>query len=71
MATRDNPLKIVIYTEADYIVVKNNLQRKAVHLKSTGIGLKNLSERVRLITGKVLITEESNSEFIVKIPLIS
>jgi len=71
MATRDNPLKILIYTEADYIVVKNNLQKRSVHMKSTGIGLKNLMERTRLITGKVLITEESNSEFIVKIPLIS
>lgn len=70
MATRDSPLKILIYTEGGYIVVKNNLQKKAVHLESTGIGLKNLSERIRLITGKVLITGESNSEFIVKIPLI-
>jgi len=71
MATRDNPLKISIYTETDYIIVKNNLQKKAVQLKSTGIGLKNLMERTRLITRKVIITEETNSEFIVKIPLIS
>ena len=71
MATRDNPLKIFIYTEADYIVVRNNLQKMAVHLKSTGIGLKNLTERIRLITGKALIYEETNSDYIVKIPLIS
>jgi two-component system LytT family sensor kinase len=71
MATRDNPLKISIYTESDYIVVKNNLQKKAVQLKSTGIGLQNLMERTKLVTGKYLIIEESNSEFIVKIPLIS
>lgn len=71
MATRDNPLKILIFTEADYIIVKNNLQKKAVQLKSTGLGLKNLMERTRLITGKVLISEETNIEFIVKIPLIS
>jgi two-component system LytT family sensor kinase len=71
MATRDNPLKINIYSEADYIVVKNNLQKKAVQLKSTGIGLKNLMERTKLVTGKVLVNEESNGEYIVKIPLIS
>ena len=71
MATRDNPLKISINTEADYIVVKNNLQKKAVQLKSTGIGLRNLMERIRLTTGKVVLIEESNSEFTVKIPLIS
>jgi two-component system, LytTR family, sensor kinase len=71
MATRDNPLKIFIYSEADYIVVRNNLQKKAVQLNSTGIGLKNLIERIRLITGKALIIDETNSEYIVKIPLIS
>jgi two-component system LytT family sensor kinase len=71
MATRESPLKILIYTESGYITVKNNLQKKAVQLKSTGIGLKNLMERTRLITGKVLINEETNNEFIVKIPLIS
>jgi two-component system, LytTR family, sensor kinase len=69
-ATRENPLKISIYFEDQYIVVKNNLQKKASQLKSTGIGLKNLAERLRLITGKDLITEETNEFFIVKIPLL-
>jgi len=69
-ATRDNPLKISLYFEGQYIVVKNNLQKKSSQLKSTGIGLKNLAERLRLITGKDLITEETNEFFIVKIPLL-
>jgi len=69
-ATRENPLKISIYFEGQYIVVKNNLQKKASQLKSTGIGLKNLSERVRLISGKTLIIEEANDNFIVKLPLL-
>jgi sensor histidine kinase YesM len=71
MATRDNPLRIIIYTEKDYIVVKNNLQKKAIQLKSTGIGLRNLKERIRLTTGKVVLIDGANSEFVVKIPLIS
>ena len=52
------------------MVVKNNLQKMGVRLKSTGIGLKNLSQRVKLVTGKALIIEETSSEFIVKIPLL-
>lgn len=70
MATRENPLKISIYIENQQIIVKNNLQKMAVQLQSTKTGLKNLSERVKLITGKSLIVEETTADFIVKIPLL-
>jgi len=69
IATRESPLRISIYTEDKFIVVKNNLQRKATQLESTKIGLKNLAERVRLISGRDLIIEETNNYFIVKVPL--
>ncbi len=69
-ATRENPLKIVIYVENKYVIVKNNLQKMATHLNSTQIGLKNLAQRVNLVSGKQLIAEETSSEFIVKIPLL-
>ena len=69
-ATRESPLNIAIFMENDYVIVKNNLQRMAVQLKSTKIGLKNLSERVKLITGKKIIIEETDKDFIVKIPLL-
>jgi two-component system, LytTR family, sensor kinase len=69
-ATRDCPLKISICIENKHVVVKNNLQKRAVQLVSTKIGLKNLAQRVSLITGKVLIIEETNTDFIVKIPLL-
>jgi LytS/YehU family sensor histidine kinase len=70
MATRGNPLQISITADDNYISVRNNLQKMAVKLKSTEIGLKNLRERVRLSTGKDLIVEETNKEFIVKVPLM-
>lgn len=71
MATRENPLKISIFDEADYIVVKNNLQKKAIPIKSTQIGLRNLSERVKIISTRSIIIEETSDMFIVKIPLLS
>ncbi len=69
-ATRDNQLMIDVFIEEQYIVVRNNLQRMAMRLESTGLGLKNLAERVRLITGRPLIIEETNDYFIVKVPLL-
>jgi hypothetical protein len=70
MATRENPLLISIYIEDGRVVVKNNLQRMSSLIKSTTIGLKNLGERARLVTGKDIIVAETNNFFIVKVPLI-
>ena len=70
-ATLEEPLIISIYIEGGVIIVKNNLQKMASRIKSTEMGLKNLSERVKLITGRDLIVEETASQFIVKVPLLS
>jgi two-component system, LytTR family, sensor kinase len=70
-ATMEEPLKISIYIESGMIAVKNNLQRRATQMKSTEIGLKNLSVRVKLISDKDLVIEETNEHFIVKVPLLS
>jgi LytS/YehU family sensor histidine kinase len=71
MASFEKPLRIEVYVEGHNIVVKNNIQKMATQTSSTKIGLKNLNERVRLITGKEIIIEESASDFIVKVPLLS
>jgi len=71
MATREKPLQISLYCENGYIIVKNNLQ-KMTHLgDSPKIGLKNLQERLQLITRQALIIEETNNEFTVKLPMIA
>lgn len=70
-ATRDNPLRISIFIEDDWITVKNNLQKKMNIESSPGTGLKNLGERLRLITNKELKIIENKDQFIVKIPLIT
>jgi len=68
-ATRESPLRILIYIENKHVIVKNNMQKMTLQLKSTQIGLRNLAQRVSLISGKVLIIEETTTEFVVKIPL--
>jgi hypothetical protein len=71
MATLEKQLKIAIYLEGRNVVVKNNIQKMATQMVSTKIGLKNLGERIRLITGKEIIVEETNNDFLVKVPLLS
>lgn len=70
-ATHDHPLTITIYTEDDFVVIKNNLQKKLTLEKSTGTGLRNLGERLKLITNREMKVIETSDEFIVKIPLIT
>lgn len=70
IATRETPLIIKITSQDDLIVVSNTLRKKASQLMNTGIGLRNLDERVKLTTGKNLIISESDESFTVKIPLL-
>jgi len=70
IASRENKLRISIYVEDQFIVVKNNLQKKASQLTSTKTGLKNLAERVLLTAKRELIIEETNDYFTVKLPLL-
>ena len=63
--------KIHIYLEDGCIVVCNNIQKMATQIISTKIGLKNLNERVRLVTGKEIIVSESEKNFLVKVPLMA
>ena len=69
-ATRKEPLTISIFVEQNQIVVKNNLQMMSTQIKSTGIGLKNLANRVKLISGRDLMIEETTTYYLVKLPLL-
>lgn len=69
-ATRNQPLEITIHNEGmDKLVVRNNLQTKMQLNSSSGIGLKNLNERSRLILNREIEIHETHDEFVVKIPV--
>lgn len=69
-ATREKPLVVSITQTANSIEVRNVINRKKQLGETHGMGLANLSKRVNLLTGKQLHIEESDSEFVVTIPLI-
>jgi LytS/YehU family sensor histidine kinase len=65
------PLKVEIFEEDDYVVVKNNLQAKKSEIVSNKIGLENIKSRYKYLSDKDVLVEKSNEEFIVKIPVLS
>ena len=69
--SRSKPLKVKLHNDLENIIVENNLQEKKVPESSTGLGLKNISERYLLISNKVVRVEKTNTEFKIYLPIIS
>ncbi len=65
----DSPLVIRIATEGEYTVVRNNLQLRTHGQPSTHLGLANIQRQYLDITGRDIIIEKTDSEFIVKLPI--
>lgn len=68
--TDEDPLKINVQLNGEYILVKNNKRRKMYNTNSTGIGLKNLSSRYKIVCNRNISVEENDAEYTVKLPLI-
>lgn len=68
--SKASPLKIWVYNKNGNIVVKNELHPKSNDQESFGLGLPNLMKRYELITGKDIIIRQTDTEFIVELPII-
>jgi hypothetical protein len=66
----DSPLQICIYAEDEYLVVKNNLQRKNFVETSNKQGLTNLMSLYSYLTPKKVMIKETNDAFFIKLPLL-
>lgn len=66
--TIEKPLRIQITgNEEGFIFVRNNKQAKAIKEPSSFTGLKNLSERYKMVAGDAIEVTDNEQEFIVKI----
>ena len=64
-------LRVTIGVEGRHIVVRNNLRpKKAEPGASSGTGLQNISRQYEILFSRRVETENTGSEFIVRIPLI-
>jgi sensor histidine kinase YesM len=67
---KTNPLRINIFYQKGSIHVENNVIENNEYSNSFGLGLQNLKERYRLITGEEVVIQKENEKFIVKLPII-
>lgn len=69
--SEDNPLRIKVYSEGNFIVVENNLQRKSVlGESSSGIGLENIHKRYQFLSNEKVLVTSADHKFFVKLPVI-
>lgn len=69
--TKKEPLIIDIFVdERNYLNIINNLQERPSHFSSTGVGLKNIQNRYKLLINKEPVIEKTDKQFIAKVPLV-
>lgn len=69
-ADEDSPLVIELFVEEDYLVVRNNLQKKKFVETSNRQGLSNMESLYRYLSGRPMEIIEDATYFTVKIPLL-
>jgi sensor histidine kinase YesM len=69
--SQKKPMKIFISGINDLIEVKNIKQKKKSASESTGLGLKNLENRYKLLKTKLPVVIDNDDTFTVQIPLIN
>ena len=68
--SRESPLVIRIELQGDFMVIRNEVNKKELQRPGHGMGLRILNERYNLITNKSIEIQEKDAEFCVRIPLL-
>jgi LytS/YehU family sensor histidine kinase len=69
--SREQPLRLWICSDGQWLTVHNSLQRKSFVEDSTKVGLQNIRHRYQLIAEKDILVEETETYFIVRLPLLT
>lgn len=67
--SEQKPLQLELRIDKNLLVIQNNLQPKRSIQHSSHIGLKNLDERFKIITGKGIDITKEKDHFRITLPL--
>lgn len=71
LLTQESPLHISLrWLDSDWVLIENNVQTKMQIDPSSGIGLKNLSDRYKLLTQEDIVIENDAAHFRVYLKVI-
>jgi len=69
--TTESPLHIKLFSENGWLTVSNTVRHKVANESSTGMGLINLSERYKIISGDDILIRSDDLSFSVSIKILS
>lgn len=69
--SNEEPLNVVIRTEGDDLFVINPVRLRPIAEEPSGLGLKNITERYRLLTPRPVEIINRDKVFKVRVPLLS
>lgn len=69
--SEEEPLKVSIFREKDYIVVSNNLQIRRTIGDTGGIGLETIQKRYEILSTLPLVVDKGDDHFTVKVPIVN
>ncbi len=70
VVSKEAVLQIELFIKDDYLVVRNNINKKINKEKGTGMGLQNIKSRYALLQGKPVAVSETADYFIVSLPIL-
>jgi hypothetical protein len=71
MASEQKPLHIKIFEKDNFLVVQNDLQKKAVLQDGKGVGLQNIISRYAILTNRKVIIQQNSTVFAVYLPILT
>lgn len=71
VVSEQQPLQINIIESENNLIVTNNFQQKKTLNKSSGIGLRNITERYQILSTRTISINQSKNEFKVELPLLT
>ncbi len=64
------PLTFDLTVTNGFLIIRNRIREKRSIQHSSGIGLKNLNDRFRILTGKEIRAGKEESDFVIHLPLM-
>ncbi len=71
VVTSARPLHIKVYEEDGSLVIHNNLQEKQVVKKSSGVGLRNIQQRYKILSDKEVQITKTPKDFKITLPMLT
>lgn len=70
IVSKNQPLLLEIYLKDEFLIIKNQINKRRDVTKGTGMGLLNLSTRFKILKKKDIQINQDENYFIVKLPIL-